>query len=198
MTILVTGFDPFGGEKINPAQEAVMRLPDRIGGHSIHKLIVPTVFGKAGDAAVEAMEALSCGAVICVGQAGGRTAVTPERVAINMRDAGIPDNEGNIPQEEPVILGGPAAYFSTLPVKKMAEAIRAAGLPGQVSNSTGTFVCNDLHYRVLHDAAEHMPGTRCCFIHVPYIPAQVEQRPGLFSMELEDIVRALTVAIEAI
>lgn len=198
MEILVTGFDPFGGETVNPAQEAVLLLPDRIGDKVIHKLVVPTVFEAAGEKAIEAMEQLKVNAVICVGQAGGRRAVTPERVAINMKDARIADNAGAVPQEEPVVPGGPDAYFSTLPVKKMAEAITATGIPGQVSNSTGTFVCNDLHYRVLHHAAQHMSHTRCCFIHVPYIPSQVTDKPGVFSMELEKIVLALKAAIEAI
>ena len=198
MNILVTGFDPFGGESINPAQQAVLALPDEVGEKRLFKLVVPTVFGKAAEKTIEAMDRLRPDAVICVGQAGGRVAVTPERVAINLLDASIPDNAGVQLAEEPVSPGGPAAYFSTLPVKKMAEAICAAGLPGRVSNSTGTFVCNDLHYRVLHHAAECMPDVRCCFIHVPYIPDQTVDKPNVFSMEPEDIVRALTAAIEAI
>lgn len=195
MKILVTAFDPFGGEAVNPAQMAVERLPERIGGHEIHKMVVPTVFGVSGDLVTAEMDRLRPDAVICVGQAGGRKAVTPERVAINIMDARIADNAGGQPVDLPVVEGGPAAYFSTLPVKQMAESIQAAGLPGEISNTAGTFVCNQLLYRVLHHAAEHMPGTGACFIHVPYIPRQVAERPEVPAMELEDIVKALTAAM---
>ena len=198
MRILVTAFDPFGGETVNPAQMAVDRLPDNIGGHEICKMIVPTVFGLSGDLVTAEMERVQPDAVISVGQAGSRKAVTPERVAINIMDARITDNAGVRPQDEPVIPDGPAAYFSTLPVKAMVESINAAGLSGQISNTAGTFVCNQLLYRVLHYAAQHMPQTKCCFIHVPYIPEQVREKPDMPSMELEDIVRALTAAVEGI
>ena len=195
MNILVTAFDPFGGEQINPAQQAVERLADTIGEAAIHKLIVPTVFGKAAENVIGQMDALRPDAVICVGQAGGRKAVTPERVAINVMDANIKDNIGQQPTDEPVVPGGPAAYFSTLPVKAMVQAIRDAGLPGEISNTAGTFVCNSLLYSVLHHAAEHMPQTRAVFVHVPYIPEQTAGKEGVASMPLEDIVRALSAAI---
>ena len=198
MNILVTAFDPFGGEKINPAQQAVERLADTIGEAKIHKLIVPTVFGKAAENVIEEMNKLRPDAVVCVGQAGGRKSVTPERVAINVMDANITDNIGQQPVDEVIVADGPAAYFSTLPVKKMVQAIRDAGLPGDVSNSAGTFVCNSLLYSVLHHAATNMPQTRAVFVHVPYIPEQTVGKEGVASMPLEDIVRALSAAIMGI
>lgn len=195
MTILVTAFDPFGGQAVNPAQLAVEALPDFIGGHAIIKFIVPTVFGMSGDLVIEQMDRHSPDAVVCVGQAGGRTAITPERVAINVMDAAGPDNAGVIPTDVPIVPGGPAAYFSTLPVKAMVSAIDAAGLPARISNTAGTFVCNQLLYRCLHHAAARMPHCRCGFIHVPYIPEQTADKP---SMKLEDIVRGLAVALQSI
>ena len=195
MKILVTAFDPFGGESVNPAQQAVELLADEIEGKMIRKLVIPTVFGRAAELVIEAMNTIRPDAVICVGQAGGRRAVTPERVAINVMDANIKDNVGQQPVDEPIVPGGPAAYFSTLPVKTMVAAIRDAGLPGDISNSAGTFVCNSLLYSVLHHAAEHMPETRAVFVHVPYIPEQTVGKENVPSMPLEDIVRALSAAI---
>ena len=195
MKILVTAFDPFGGESVNPAQQAVELLADEIEGKMIRKLVIPTVFGRAAELVIEAMNTIRPDAVICVGQAGGRRAVTSERVAINVMDANIKDNVGQQPVDEPIVPGGPAAYFSTLPVKTMVAAIRDAGLPGDISNSAGTFVCNSLLYSVLHHAAEHMPETRAVFVHVPYIPEQTVGKENVPSMPLEDIVRALSAAI---
>lgn len=195
MTILVTAFDPFGGESVNPAQLAVEQLPDAIGGHAIIKSIVPTIFGASADQVGALMDALSPDAVVCIGQAGGRDAITPERVAINVMDATKPDNAGIAPEDVPIIPNGPAAYFSTLPVKAMVTAMEAAGIPAKLSNTAGTFVCNQLLYRCLHHAARNMPACRCGFIHVPYIPQQTTDKP---SMKLEDIVKGLTAAIAAI
>lgn len=191
--LLVTGFEPFGGEKINPAWEAVRRLPDEIGAYRLTKLKVPTVFGRAGELAIGTAEEICADAVLCIGQAGGRAAVTPELVAINVRDARIPDNVGQQPLDEPIVAAAPNAYFSTLPVRCMAEAIRQAGLPGTLSYSAGAFVCNDLFYALLH----HFAGTavRAAFIHVPYLPEQTKTQP---SMPLSDMIRALTAAISAI
>lgn len=198
MKILVTAFDPFGGEAINPAQQAVECLEDKIGKHQIHKLVVPTVFGKAAEMVIREMDILRPDAVVCVGQAGGRKAVTPERVAINIMDANIKDNEGNQPQDEQIVPDGPAAYFSTLPIKKMVESIREAGFAADVSNTAGTFVCNSLLYSVLHHAAMHIPETRAVFVHVPFIPQQTEGKENVPSMPLEDIVHSLTAAISVL
>lgn len=192
--ILLTGFDPFGGEAVNPAWEAVSRLPVQLGSVQIDRLQVPTVFGLAAQRTLAYAEEIKPDAVVCVGQAGGRSAVTPELVAINLQYASIADNAGDMPQDVPVVPGAPAAYFSTLPVRRMTQAIAAAGLPGAVSYSAGSFVCNDLLYRVLH----HFHGTpvRAAFIHVPYLPEQA--KPGVPSMPLEDIIRALEAALGAI
>ena len=187
--LLITGFDPFGGEKINPAWEAVKQLPDRVGEYDLCKLEIPTVFGEAARRVLEVAEGFRPDVILCIGQAGGRAAVTPERIAVNIRDAKIADNAGNVPVGEFVDPDGPAAIFATIPVMKMAEAICAAGLPGAVSNSAGAFVCNDTLYLLLR----HYEGTavRVGFIHVPYLPEQ-----GSPSLPLADTVRALVAAIE--
>lgn len=191
MRLLITGFDPFGGANINPSWEAVRRLPDRIGATEIRKLMIPTVFGKAAQAVMEAAEDWQPQVILCVGQAGGRSGVTPERIGINVRQARIPDNAGNQPQEQPVIGGGPDGLFATVPVVDMVRAVEAAGLPAAVSNSAGTFVCNDTLYTLLYRYGG--TGVRVGFIHVPYLPEQ-----GDPSMPLEDTVKALSAAISVL
>ena len=199
MKLLVTGFDPFGGEAVNPAYEALQLLPDRIAGMEIVRLEVPTVFGAAGETLTAAIRTHRPDAVLCVGQAGGRAAITPEQVAINLMDGRIPDNAGYQPAGEPVLPGGPDAYFSTLPVRAMAERIRAAGIPAAVSYTAGTYVCNYLMYTLLHLAATEFPGLRGGFIHVPYAMEQAVGKPsGTPSMDLRQIARGLSCAIEAI
>lgn len=193
--LLITGFDPFGGECVNPSWEAVSRLPQQIGEYQLTKLQIPTVFGKAAQAVLARAETLHPDAIVCVGQAGGRNAVTPEQVAINLRHAKIADNEGQRPQDMPVAPDGPAAYFATVPVRAMEQAILAAGLPGAVSYSAGTFVCNDLLYSLLH--ACRGTGTLAGFIHVPYLPQQAEKTHAP-SLTLEQMVQALTAAILAL
>ena len=189
--LLITGFDPFGGAAVNPSWMAVERLPDQIGECVLCKLQIPTVFGKAAAAVLEIARQFCPDTILCIGQAGGRAAVTPERIGVNIRDARIPDNAGNQPRGEFVDSSGPAAYFSTLPVEAMAQAIRDAGVDATVSNSAGAFVCNDVLYSLLH----HYDGTavRVGFVHVPYLPEQ-----GAPSMELAQIVRALEAAITLI
>ena len=197
MKLLLTAFEPFGGADMNPAQEAVRLVPERIGDVDIVKMDVPVVFGRAIDAVAAAVEREKPDAVLCIGQAGGRAALTPERVAINVDDASIPDNAGAQPIDRPIVPGGPAAYFSTLPVKAMVAAIRQAGLPASLSNTAGTFVCNHLMYGVLHLLATRCPGVRGGFMHVPFAPQQVTDRPAP-AMSLEDIARGITAAVEAI
>ena len=198
MKILVTGFDPFGGEAVNPAWEAVSRLPAETGGAEIVKLQVPTMFGRAPEAVLREVERLRPDFVISVGQAAGRTAITPERIAINCEEASIPDNAGFQPAGGPVVEGGPDGYFSLLPVKEMAAAIQAAGLPGKVSNTAGTYVCNHLMYHILHACHTRYPGMRSGFIHVPCIPEQQAGHPEWFALPLEEIVRGLTAALEVL
>ena len=197
MKILMTAFDPFGGESINPAFEAVKLLPDTIAGATIVKLEVPTVFGKALEVLNEALERERPDIAIAIGQAGGRFDITPERVAINIDDARIADNAGNQPVDAPIFPDGESAYFATLPIKAMVTAIREGGLPSSVSNSAGTFVCNHLMYGLLYAADKKYPGMRGGFIHVPFLPAQVVTKPNQPSMSLDNIVTALTVAVAA-
>ena len=189
--LLVTGFDPFGGESVNPAREAVLRLPDAVGGYEITKLEIPTVFGLAAETVLQAAEELCPHVILCVGQAGGRAAVTPEVVAINLREASIPDNAGNIPVNTPVIENAPAAYFATLPVRDMVQAVKEKGIPCTLSYSAGTFVCNDLLYTLLHRYRD--TDVQVGFVHIPYLPEQA--REGKPSMELDTVVEALTAMI---
>ena len=191
--ILVTGFDPFGGQPINPAREAVMRLPDTVGGYEIAKLEIPTVFGLAAETVLQAAEELRPHAILCVGQAGGRSAVTPEVVGINLREATIPDNAGNIPVNTPVVENAPAAYFATLPVRDMVQAAKERGIPCALSYTAGTFVCNDLLYTLLHHYRD--TDVRVGFVHIPFLPEQAGE--GVPSMELSTAVEALTAMIGA-
>ena len=188
--LLITGFDAFGKADINPSWEAVRRLPSTVGDFELCKLQIPTVFALAGETVLKIAGQFNPDVILCVGQAGGRDAVTPERIAVNIRDARIPDNAGNQPRGEFVAEDGPAAYFSTVPVMDMARAIRDANIPGTVSNSAGAFVCNDVLYTLLH----HYAGTsvKVGFIHVPYLPDQ-----GTPNLPLEKTIAALCAAISA-
>ena len=197
--ILITGFEPFGKDTVNASWEAVSRLEDRIGDLEVTKLLIPTVFGEAAEKVLEAARELQPDVILCVGQAGNRTMVTPEMVAINLRDARIPDNGGRQPVDEAVREDGPAAYFSSVPVKRMVAAIREAGIPAFLSYSAGTFVCNDILYSLLHLAARDYPAMKGGFIHVPYATEQTVDKPsGTPGMELGTIARALERAIGAV
>ena len=188
--LLITGFDPFGKDTINPSWEAVQRLPDVVGDFVLCKLQIPTVFGKAANCVMQQAKIFQPDVILCIGQAGGRGAVTPERIAVNIRDARITDNAGVQPQDDLVISDGPAAYFATVPVTEMADAIQKIQLPADVSNSAGAFVCNDVLYTLLHHY--HGTATKVGFIHVPYLPEQ-----GTPSMSLTQIIDALCAAISA-
>ena len=202
MKILVTGFDPFGGEKINPALETIKRLPDTILGAQIIKLEIPTVVGKSLAKIKEAVEKENPDVVLSIGQAGGRSEITVERIGINIDDCRIPDNEGNQPIDEPVIKGGPAAYFVTVPIKAIVENIKANKIPASISNTAGTFICNHVCYGVAHLAAARTAAgkpMKSGFIHIPFLPEQVIGKPALTpSMSLETIVSGITHALEAI
>ena len=198
MKILVTGFDPFGGESINPAIESVKRLPDTIEGAEIIKLEIPTVCYKSLDVIKEAVKKYNPDVVVSVGQAGSRCDITVERVGINITDCRIQDNEGNQLVDEPIYADGPAAYFSTLPIKAMVNAIKAGNIPASVSDSAGTFVCNHVMYGVSYLLAHEYEGKKSGFIHIPFLPQQVLDKKGMPSMTLECIVDGLTRALAAI
>ena len=188
--LLITGFDPFGGSTVNPSWQAVEALPDQVGDYVLCKLPVPTVFGKAASLVLEKAEEFQPDLILCIGLASGRSAVTPERIAVNIRDARIPDNEGNQPSGDRIATDGPAAYFATAPIEKMTQSIRDAGIPACISNTAGTFVCNDVFYTLLHHYEKMC--TIVDFIHIPNTPELGEP-----SLPLEQIVSALTVAITA-
>jgi pyroglutamyl-peptidase len=193
-TVLVTGFEPFGGETVNPSQEIARNLHGTvIAGHAVVGALLPCVFGAAIRELNRELRAHRPVLVICVGQAGGRAAITPERVAINVDDACIADNAGAQPVDVPVVRGGPAAYFSTLPVKAIVAALRAEGVPAEVSQTAGTFVCNHVFYGLMHALKKHR-GVRGGFIHVPWLPEQA--RKDQPSLPLETMVNAIARAAE--
>lgn len=198
MKILVTGFDPFGGEKINPAIESVKNLPDKILNAEIIKLEIPTVVDKSVDKIRAKIEDVKPDVVLSVGQAGGRADITVERIGINCDDFRIPDNNGNLPIDEKIVEDGPDAYFSNLPIKAMVKHIQDENIPAGVSNSAGTFVCNHVLYGVAHIRATKYPNMRTGFIHIPFLPEQVVDKRSMPSMSLETITKALKLAIEAI
>ncbi|MGG7059330.1 pyroglutamyl-peptidase I [Clostridium nigeriense] len=198
MKILITGFDPFGGESINPALEAVKKLPDTILGQDVIKIEIPTVFRKSLEKIEENIQKHNPDVVISIGQAGGRFGVTPERVAINMDDARIKDNEGNQPIDISIYEDGENAYFSNLPIKAMVKEMNDNGIPASVSNTAGTFVCNHVMYGILYLIDKKYPNIRGGFIHVPYIPSQVTTKPNMPSMSIDDIAKGLELSIKAI
>jgi len=195
MRALVTGFDPFGGEKINASLEAVRRLPARIGALEIVTAELPTSYSRSIPALRAAIARARPGIVLCVGQGGDRAALCVERVAINLQDARMPDNDGALPVDAPVVPGGPAAYLATLPVRAVVAALRAAELPAELSLSAGAFVCNHVFYGLMHLAATRRNRFRGGFLHVPCLP---QRAPGdAPSMALDDIVRGVQIVLEA-
>lgn len=198
MKILVTGFDPFGGESVNPASEAVLRLPEAIENATVIPLILPTVFHKSLKVIEEAIIEHDPDFIVSIGQAGGRKEITVERIGINIDDARIADNDGKVVIDEPVVQDGPAAYFATLPIKAMVKAIQDAGIPAAISNTAGTFVCNHVMYGVLHLCHTKFSEKRAGFIHIPLLPIQTLDKPQYPSMELDDIVRGLVCALRAV
>ena len=194
MKIIVTGFDPFGGEKINPSIECVKALPD-IEGVELIRLELPTVFKESAKRLNEVINDVKPDAVLSVGQAGGRAGITMERIAINVDDARIPDNISQQPIDEAIQLDGEAAYFTTLPIKRIVKAIREAGISAEVSNSAGTFVCNHIMYQALFAATKADKPFKAGFMHIPFIPEQTTDKP---SLPLEESTKALQIAIETI
>jgi len=198
MKCLITGFEPFGVDAINPSQEAVLALPDQIGEITLIKAVLPVVQGEASDRLKALMVEHRPDVVVCVGQAGGRSGLTVERVAINVDDYPIPDNKGQQPLDQPIAAQGPAAYFLTLPNKAIVQAWRQAGYPASLSNTAGTFLCNHVAYAAAHFAAHHFPNTKTGFIHTPYSTAQSANHPNAFAMSPGDLKAALVLAVAVI
>jgi len=191
MTILVTGFEPFGGELINPSWEAVRRLNSHSDDAVIEPLLVPTTYADSIGIVTAAVDRLHPAVVVMVGQAGGRAELSIERVAVNCDDAQAPDNSGVLREDSPIVPQGPGAYLATLPVKQIVTRLRGAGFPAAVSNTAGLFVCNHLFYGVLNHIATHNLETLAGFVHVPFLPRQVVDKPATPSMSLETIVAGL-------
>ena len=196
MKALVTGFEPFGPDAVNPSREAVLRLSSRLGDLTIETRIVPTVFGRAIAALEDAIVTTQPDIVLGVGLAGGRAELSLERVAINVDDARIPDNDGQQPIDQPIVAGGPAAYFTGLPVKRAVAALREAGLPAIVSNTAGTFVCNHIFYGLMHLVASRRLPVRGGFLHVPYLPSQAARFSAAPSMALDQIVQGIEIILQ--
>ena len=196
MKVLVTGFEPFGGESINPAFLAVSMLPDRINNAVILKKEIPTVFYESRRVLSEYMRAEQPDLVFCIGQAGGRAGITVEKVAINLAEAGIPDNNGNQPENEPIVEGGNTAYFTNLPIKAMVKQIQEAGIPASISYTAGTYVCNYIFYSLMDEIEQNYPSARGGFIHVPYATNQgVGKSANTPTMEVATIARGIEIAI---
>lgn len=195
-TVLLTGFQPFGGEQVNPSWQAVSALHGaRIAGHRVVTRELPVAFGTSLKVLRTVLKETQPSLVICVGQAGGRAQLSLERVAINVDDARIPDNAGQQPIDAPVVADGPAAYFSTLPIKAMREALRGAGFPVEVSQTAGTYVCNHVFYGLMH-ALRRQRAVRAGFIHIPYSPAQASGHAGAPSLPVETVTAALRLALK--
>lgn len=198
MKVLVTGFDPFGGENVNPAWEAVKILPNQVDNKTVVTKQIPTVFRDAIDTLLQYIEAEKPDYVICVGQAGGRFDLTIERIAINIDDARIEDNKGNQPIDLPIYPDGENAYFTALPIKTMMQQVRSANIPCSISNTAGTFVCNHVMYGLLYHINKSNIAKSGGFVHVPYTPQQVVGKAGLPSMSIPMIADGLVEMIRVI
>lgn len=194
-TVLITGFEPFGDERINPSWEAARALHGaRIGGHRIEARCLPVVFGAANAALRKAIGETKPALVVCVGQAGGRPQLSLERVAINVDDARRPDNAGNSPVDAQIVADGPAAYFTSLPIKRLRQALQRAGIPAEISQTAGTYVCNHVFYGLMH-ALRRKRGLRGGFVHIPYSPEQAARHPGAASLPTATVVEALRLIV---
>jgi pyroglutamyl-peptidase len=196
--ILLTGFEPFGGESINPSWEVARALDGApIAGARVVAHQLPCRFGAAGEAVRRLVTELRPACVLALGQASGRADFSIERIAINVDDARIPDNDGAQPIDEPVVTGGPAGYFSTLPIKAMVAGLRASGLPASISQSAGTFVCNHVFYSLMHSLRQH-PDVRAGFMHLPLLPAQAARHPGLPCLPMPLMVEGVHQALHIV
>jgi pyroglutamyl-peptidase len=194
-TVLLTGFEPFGDETINPSWEAVRALHGaRIGGHRIEAVCLPVEFGAANVLLRKAITAARPSLVVCVGQAGGRPQLSLERVAINVDDARRPDNAGNSPVDAPIVADGPAAYFTSLPIKRLRAELQRGGIPAEISQTAGTYVCNHVFYGLMH-ALRRKRGLRGGFVHIPYSPEQAARHPGAASLPTATVIEALRLIV---
>ncbi|WP_145542106.1 pyroglutamyl-peptidase I [Yersinia alsatica] len=195
-SVLITGFEPFGGERVNPSWEVVKQLNDlMMGGVRVVARQLPCTFGEALTALNAAIDDIQPVLVLAIGQAGGRADITIERVAINIDDARIPDNQGHQPVDQPIVEDGPAAYFTRLPIKAMVQGIRDAGIPASISQTAGTYVCNHVMYGLLHRLNSANSEVKGGFIHIPYLPEQAVDHPGAPSMSTQSVLIALELAI---
>lgn len=194
--VLLTAFEPFGGEGVNPSLEIALRLTgSTIGDHRVVAQVLPVAFNETAHTLRQTLQSERPNLVIALGQAGGRSDISLERVAINLIDARIADNAGTQPIDVPIVTGAPAAYFSTLPIKAMRNALHAEGIPAQLSFSAGSFVCNQVFYLLMHELAQAGMRARGGFIHVPYLPEQASFHPGAASMSLDTMVAGVRFAI---
>ena len=199
MRLLLTGFEPFAGDTRNPSADLVAAIaaappPDL----TLATAILPVAFARLDAALDAAIAAAAPDVVLALGLAGGRTELSVERIAVNLDDARIADNDGDQPLDRPVVAGGPAAYFASVPVKAMVAAMREAGAPAQVSHTAGTFACNHVFFRAAHLAATSRPGMRAGFIHLPYLPQQAAAHRNAPSMALATMLAGLRAAIAAL
>ena len=195
MKILLTGFDAFGEEKINPASLVLEKIPEKMDGADLYKELIPTVFGKSASIIEEKIKEIKPDIIISLGQAGGRSHITVERVAINIDDASIDDNEGNRPVDRKIREDGQPAYFATIPIKAIINKLKEEKIPAAISNTAGTYVCNHVMYQDLYLASKYK-NIRAGFIHLPFLPDQVIEKNGIASMELATMVRAIEIAIQ--
>lgn len=198
MRVLLGAFDPFGGEKINPALEAIKGVCERLGEIEIRRVEIPTVFVKSYQVLLEEARAYQPDVILVIGQAGGRYEISLERVAINLDDARIEDNEGNQPIDQRIFEDGENAYFSNLPIKAMLKEMREAGIPSAISNTAGTFVCNHIMYAMMHYIYKFQIAQRGGFIHIPYFPSQVVGRENAPCMDRQTVIKGIEIAIESI
>ena len=193
--LVVTAFEPFMQESVNSSLKVLEALPEQVDGVKIFKMVVPVEFYRCISVVIEDIERLSPIAVLSLGQAGGRDAITPERIAINIADSKIPDNIGAMPVDEPINIYGEAAFFSTLPVKEMTEAIQKLGIKAALSNTAGTYVCNYLMYSILDFLYENELDIPAGFMHLPYLDEQVKDKPGIPSMSFQALYEGTMAAI---
>lgn len=193
--VLLTGFEPFDGQALNASEEIAREINDAtIVRHKVIGALLPCVFGAAIKELKHLIKLHEPTVVICLGQAGGRAAITPERVAINLDDARIADNAGQQPIDKPIVKNGPAAYFSTLPIKAIVHELRKHDIPAEVSQTAGTFVCNHVFYGLMHELALHREGVRGGFVHLPLLPEQATTEPSLPFEKMTEAVRLMIAA----